>query len=160
MSVPALMLGLLADMFYAFVSAPCQYDASQVQLQDCFINPLVQIINMEDSGTSRENLTWIEAQMDYLVQLLLEQSRIPGMKLGGGLKAKAYTAIERSMIDRFGRDFTKDKIKNKLKYAKPNLSVMKEIMNTSGFGYDPTNKCIQVDPPVWSEYIEDNEDEA
>ncbi|KAF3781704.1 hypothetical protein EJ110_NYTH25905 [Nymphaea thermarum] len=109
---------------------------------------------MEDSGTSRENLTWTEAQMDYLVQLLLEQSSIPGMKSGGGLKAKAYTAIERSMIDRFRRDFTKDKIKNKLKYAKPNLTVLKEMMNTSGFGYDATNKCIEVDPQVWSEYIE------
>ncbi|XP_031504691.1 uncharacterized protein LOC116267220 [Nymphaea colorata] len=109
---------------------------------------------MEDSGPSRENLTWTEAQMDYLVQLLLEQSRIPGMQSGGGLKSKAYTAIEKGMIDRYGKDFTKEKIKNKLKYVKLKLTVMKEILNTSGLGYDPINKCIDVDPQVWSEYIE------
>ncbi|KAF3779461.1 hypothetical protein EJ110_NYTH41406 [Nymphaea thermarum] len=68
-----------------------------------------------DSGPSRENLTWTEAQMDYLVQLLVEQSRIPGMKSGGGLKSKAYTAIEKGMIDKFGLEFSKEKIKNKLK---------------------------------------------
>ncbi|XP_031502614.1 uncharacterized protein LOC116265811 [Nymphaea colorata] len=109
---------------------------------------------MEDNGPSRENQTWTEAQMDYLVQLLVEQSRILGMKSGGGLKSKAYTTIEKSMMERFGLDFSKDKIKNKLKYSKPNLTIMKEIMNTSGFGYDPINKCIEVDPQVWSDYIE------
>ncbi|KAF3780235.1 hypothetical protein EJ110_NYTH39732 [Nymphaea thermarum] len=98
-----------------------------------------------DSGPSRENLTWTSEQMDYLIQLLVEQSRIPGMKSGGGLKSKAYTAIEKGMVDKFGSEFTKEKIKNKLKYSKPNLTVMKEILNTSGFGYDPINKCIEVD---------------
>ncbi|KAF3776882.1 hypothetical protein EJ110_NYTH47294 [Nymphaea thermarum] len=107
-----------------------------------------------DSGPSRENLTWTLEQMDYLVQLLVEQSRIPGMKSGGGLKSKAYTAIEKGMVDKFGSEFTKEKIKNKLKYSKPNLTVMKEILNTSGFGYDPINKCIEVDSQVWNEYIQ------
>ncbi|KAF3785656.1 hypothetical protein EJ110_NYTH27156 [Nymphaea thermarum] len=93
-------------------------------------------------------------QMDYLVQLLVEQSRIPGMKSGGGLKSKAYTAIEKGMVDKFGYEFTKEKIKNKLKYSKPNLTVMKEILNTNGFGYDPINKCIEVDSQVWNEYIQ------
>ncbi|KAF3788920.1 hypothetical protein EJ110_NYTH05917 [Nymphaea thermarum] len=114
----------------------------------------IQNGTMEDSGPSRENLTWTENQMDYLVQLLVEQSRIPGMKSGGGLKPKAYTAIEKLMIKRFGVEFTKDKIKNKLKYTKPNLTVMKEMLNTSGFGYDPINKCIQVDAQVWNDYIQ------
>ncbi|KAF3782008.1 hypothetical protein EJ110_NYTH35401 [Nymphaea thermarum] len=103
-------------------------------------------VTMEDNGPSRENLTWTEPQMDYLVQLLVEQSRMPDMKSGGGLKPKAYTTIEKNMMKRFGPEFTKDKIKNKLKYSKPNLSVMKEMLNTSGFGYDPINKCIEVDP--------------
>ncbi|XP_031490498.1 uncharacterized protein At2g29880-like [Nymphaea colorata] len=31
---------------------------------------------------------------------------------------------------------------------------MKEMLNTSGFGYDPINKCIEVDPQVWNDYIE------
>ncbi|KAF3786836.1 hypothetical protein EJ110_NYTH24520 [Nymphaea thermarum] len=98
--------------------------------------------------------------MDYLVQLLVEQSRIPGMKSGGRLKSKAYTAMEKGMIDKFGLEFSKEKIKNKLKYSKPNLTVMKEILNTSGFGYDPINKCTEVDPQVWNDYIQDNEDDS
>ncbi|KAF3775760.1 hypothetical protein EJ110_NYTH49694 [Nymphaea thermarum] len=84
----------------------------------------------------------------------LYRSRIPGMKSGGGLKPKAYTTIEKLMIERFSVEFTKDKIKNKLKYIKPNLTVMKEMLNTSGFGYDPITKCIQVDAPVWNDYIQ------
>ncbi|KAF3784578.1 hypothetical protein EJ110_NYTH24130 [Nymphaea thermarum] len=83
-----------------------------------------------------------------------EQSRIPDMKSGGGLKPKAYTTIEKLMMERFSVEFTKDKIKNKLKYTKPNLTVMKEMLNTSGFGYDPINKCIEVDPQVWNDYIQ------
>ncbi|KAF3788270.1 hypothetical protein EJ110_NYTH21252 [Nymphaea thermarum] len=72
------------------------------------------------------------------------------MKSGGN----AYTAIEKLMIERFSVEFTKDKIKNKLKYTKPNQTVMKEMLNTSGFGYDPINKCIQVDAQVWNDYIQ------
>ncbi|KAF3788144.1 hypothetical protein EJ110_NYTH20074 [Nymphaea thermarum] len=106
----------------------------------------MQVITMEDSGPSRENFTWTEGQMDSLVQLLLEQSHIPGMKSGGGLKSKAYITIEENMIDHFGREFTKNKIKNKLKHTKPNLTVMKIFINTSGFGYNPFNKCVDVDP--------------
>ncbi|XP_031501660.1 uncharacterized protein LOC116265241 [Nymphaea colorata] len=107
---------------------------------------------MEDNGSS--SLTWTEPQMDYLVELLVEHSRMPGIKSGGGLKSKAYTAIEKSMMDRFSSEFSKDKIKNKLKYYKPNLTVMKKILNTSGFGYDPIKKYIDVNPQVWSDYIE------
>ncbi|KAF3776853.1 hypothetical protein EJ110_NYTH47083 [Nymphaea thermarum] len=117
-------------------------------------NIIIQNVTMEDSGPSRENLTWTDLQMDYLVQLLVEQSRIPDMKSSGGLKPKAYTTIEKLMIERFSFEFTKDKIKNKLKYTKPNLTVMKEMLNTSGFGYDPINKCIQLDAQVWNDYIQ------
>ncbi|KAF3773672.1 hypothetical protein EJ110_NYTH54857 [Nymphaea thermarum] len=115
--------------------------------------PIALVFRTFDSGPLMENLTWTSEQMDYLVQLLVEQSRIPGMKSGGGLKSKAYKIIEKGMIDKFGPEFSKEKIKNKLKYSKLNLTVMKEILNTSGFGYDPINKCIEVDP-------QDNEDDC
>ncbi|XP_031489637.1 uncharacterized protein At2g29880-like [Nymphaea colorata] len=28
------------------------------------------------------------------------------------------------------------------------------LLNTSGFGYDPINKCIEVDPQVWNDYVQ------
>ncbi|KAF3776487.1 hypothetical protein EJ110_NYTH46714 [Nymphaea thermarum] len=76
------------------------------------------------------------------------------MKSGGNLKSKAYKAIERNMIDKFGADFTVEKIKNKLTSTKADFNVCKQILSTSGFGWDPTNKCVEVDNEVWAEYIQ------
>ncbi|KAF3789150.1 hypothetical protein EJ110_NYTH07248 [Nymphaea thermarum] len=76
------------------------------------------------------------------------------MKSGGNLKSKAYKAIERNMIDNFGADFTVEKIKNKLKGTKADFNVCKQILSTSGFGWDPTNKCVEVENEFWAEYIE------
>ncbi|CAN6477162.1 unnamed protein product [Victoria cruziana] len=110
---------------------------------------------MEDCGSSKGDvLYWTDEQMDYLVQLLVEQSRIPGMKANGGLKSKAYRVMERKMIEKFGPQFTRDKIKNKLKYAKPTMNACREILKASGFGWDPTNKCVTGDTKAWSDYIQ------
>ncbi|CAN6471032.1 unnamed protein product [Victoria cruziana] len=107
-----------------------------------------------DQINKRENIVWADNEIDYLVHCLIEQARMPGMRVKGGLKGRAMTAIEKKMIEKFGPEFTKEKIKNKLKYVKPNLTICKEILETSGFNWDPVKKCIDVDDNVWRDYIQ------
>ncbi|XP_031485758.1 uncharacterized protein At2g29880-like [Nymphaea colorata] len=76
------------------------------------------------------------------------------MKSGGNLKPKAYKAIEQKMIEKFGPGFTVEKIKNKLKITKADYNICKQILTTSGFGWNPTHKCVDVDNEVWAVYIQ------
>ncbi|KAF3771459.1 hypothetical protein EJ110_NYTH60341, partial [Nymphaea thermarum] len=112
-------------------------------------------IAMEGTSNSRnDSLVWTDAQLEYLINLLVQQSRLPGMKSGANLKPKAYKAIEQKMIEQFGPGFTVEKIKNKLKITKADYNICKQILATSGFGWDPTNKCVEVEHQVWADYIE------
>ncbi|CAN6443440.1 unnamed protein product [Victoria cruziana] len=112
--------------------------------------------DMKDSEMSRGDdlFFWGSEQMDYLVQLLLEQARIPGMRSRTGLKKQAYLEIEKKMIEKYGSAFTKKKLKDNFKSAAQSLTICKEILNTSGFSWDPNNKRIIVDLSVWAEYIQ------
>ncbi|KAF3776980.1 hypothetical protein EJ110_NYTH39800 [Nymphaea thermarum] len=106
------------------------------------------------SNSRTDSLIWTDAQLEFLINLLVEQSRLPGMKSGANLKSKAYKAIEQKMMEQFGPGFTVEKIKNKLKITKAYYNMCKQILATSGFGWDPTNKCVEVDNEVWAEYIQ------
>ncbi|KAF3789975.1 hypothetical protein EJ110_NYTH17399 [Nymphaea thermarum] len=107
------------------------------------------------SNTRTDSLIWTDAQLEFLINLLVQQSRLPGMKSGANLKPKAYKAIEQKMIEQFGPGFTVEKIKNKLKITKADYNMCKQILATSGFGWDPTNKCVVVENEVWAEYIKE-----
>lgn len=112
----------------------------------------------QDEGQCERDssLTWSSHQVDYLIECMLEQARIPGMKAGGGLKLNAMMAVAVKMMERFGPEYNLDKIKNKLKRARPNLRVCKELLNTAGFSWNSEKKCIEVDDAVWREYIKVN----
>lgn len=110
----------------------------------------------QDEGQSDRNgtLKWSDYQVEYLITCMLEQARTPGMKLGGKLRGKAMREVERKMIERFGPEYNLEKIKNKLKRARPNMHICKEILNTNGFSWNKERKQIQVDDAVWSDYIQ------
>ncbi|KAF3790697.1 hypothetical protein EJ110_NYTH03082 [Nymphaea thermarum] len=60
---------------------------------------------MEGTSNSRtDSLIWTDAQLEFLINLLVEQSRLPGMKSGANLKPKACKAISQKMIEQFGPD--------------------------------------------------------
>ncbi|XP_031494282.1 uncharacterized protein At2g29880-like [Nymphaea colorata] len=62
--------------------------------------------------------------------------------------------VEQKMIEAYGPMFTLEKIRKKLKRAKPDLQLMKEMLTASGFGWDPDKKMIQADDNVWKEYTQ------
>ncbi|XP_031494245.1 uncharacterized protein At2g29880-like [Nymphaea colorata] len=109
---------------------------------------------MEGSSSRNDSLVWSDAQLDHLIELLVEQSRLPSMKSGANLKPKAYKVIERQMIEMFGPNFKVEKIKNKLKSTKADYNECRQILSTSGFGWDPINQCVDVENEVWVEYIQ------
>ncbi|KAF3788816.1 hypothetical protein EJ110_NYTH20337 [Nymphaea thermarum] len=85
---------------------------------------------------------------------ITQQSRLPSMKSDGNLKEKAYKAIKQKMMEKFGSKFTTEKIKNKLKSTKAYHNICEQILATSRFGWNPTNKCVDVDNEVWAFYIQ------
>lgn len=45
------------------------------------------------------------------------------------------------MRKEFGHEFLKDKLKNRLKTIKKQFSILKALLNGSGFGWDDCRKC-------------------
>ncbi|KAF3773579.1 hypothetical protein EJ110_NYTH55030 [Nymphaea thermarum] len=113
--------------------------------------PIEDVVPMEGSTSRNDSLIWTDALLEYLINILVQQSRLLGMKSGGNLKPKVYKAIEDGRKE---LDSTIKKIKNKLKSTKAGYNVCKPILATSGLGWDPTNKCIGVDNEVWAVYIQ------
>ncbi|KAF3779783.1 hypothetical protein EJ110_NYTH35728 [Nymphaea thermarum] len=150
--LPSLIRCLSAAASYCFNPLLLHAAATQPKVIHAAATPTEA---MEGTSNSRnDSLVWTDAQLEYLINLLVQQSRLPGMKSGGNLKPKAYKAIEQRMIEQFGPGFTIEKIKNKLKITKANYNICKQILATSGFGWDPTNKCVEVENQVWADYIE------
>ncbi|RWR76297.1 L10-interacting MYB domain-containing protein [Cinnamomum micranthum f. kanehirae] len=57
------------------------------------------------------------------------------------------------MQTKFGPEFNKDKLKNKLKSCKKWYSAMKAMLNLSGFGWDEERKKDTAEAGVWDDYI-------
>uniref|UniRef100_A0A5K0XDW5 Myb/SANT-like domain-containing protein n=1 Tax=Nymphaea colorata TaxID=210225 RepID=A0A5K0XDW5_9MAGN len=93
-------------------------------------------------SSHHDKLQWDEDQVQFLFDMMLEHAKILGMRTSGGLKETTMKVVEQKMMEAYGPIFTLKKIRNKLKRAKPDLQVMKEMLNASGFGWDPDKKII------------------
>ena len=53
----------------------------------------------------------------------------------------------------YGASFSKDKLKNRFKTLEKAYSVMKTLLNLSGFGWCKTRKMVTTEGPVWDDYL-------
>ncbi|XP_077237145.1 uncharacterized protein LOC143878798 [Tasmannia lanceolata] len=98
------------------------------------------------------NHYWNTEMDKVLVDALLEQVS-EGHKIPNGFKDVAYTATSRAMNSRYGKDMTKEHIKNQVKTLKKKFVAVNTIINTSGFGWDDVNKKIEVTEDVYNAWV-------
>ncbi|XP_077242084.1 uncharacterized protein At2g29880-like [Tasmannia lanceolata] len=98
------------------------------------------------------NHYWNTEMDKVLVDALLEQVS-EGHKIPNGFKDIAYTAASRAMNSRYGKDMTKEHIKNQVKTLKKKFVAINTIINTSGFGWDDVNKKIEVTEDVYNAWV-------
>ncbi|XP_077239711.1 uncharacterized protein LOC143880609 [Tasmannia lanceolata] len=98
------------------------------------------------------NHYWNTEMDKVLVDALLEQVS-EGHKIPNGFKDVAYTAASRAMNSRYGKDMTKEHIKNRVKTLKKKFVAVNTIINTNGFGWDDVNKKIEVTEDVYNAWV-------
>ena len=87
-----------------------------------------------------------------LTYFMCEQCK-GGKSIPGGLTIEGWSEIMKQMKTQFGTDFKKDKLKNHFKSFKTWYSVMKTLVNLSGFGWDEDKKMVTAENGVWDDYI-------
>ncbi|XP_057414812.1 uncharacterized protein LOC130709459 [Lotus japonicus] len=100
----------------------------------------------EANGDPRKSRTWTlieeENLMNILQELVVEGQKQPN----GKFKAGAHEIAAQRMKARMeGIDITFKHVANKLKRWNTKYTAVFDMINTSGFGWDDTKKCVIVD---------------
>ena len=90
-----------------------------------------------------------------MLTLLQEQIKM-GKKGDRGFKEEAYNAVASAMTESSNGAYvmTSSSVKNRYKHLKQLYYAMKEMMNASGFGYDPVSKQVVADEALWNTWLE------
>ena len=100
----------------------------------------------------KKNLTWTDDMDDFLIDSLLDEM-LQGQKIGGSFTKSALVSVAYLMREKFGLACHSDHIKNRMKTLKKNYSAAKEILNSSGFGFNYETQRIEAVSGVWESYV-------
>ena len=103
-------------------------------------------------GSTLRNIKWTNTNDVVLLHIMLEM-RKEGKVIPGGFTSEGWALITKEMQTKFGPEFSKDKLKNRLKSYKTWYSAMKAMLNLGGFGWDEERKKVTVEAGVWDDYI-------
>ncbi|RWR90989.1 L10-interacting MYB domain-containing protein [Cinnamomum micranthum f. kanehirae] len=98
--------------------------------------------------SSSKNIKWPTRQDEMLIYFMREQCK-EGKSIPGGFTTEGWSEITKQMKTQFSTDFNKDKLKNHFKSFKKWYSVMKTLLNWSGFGWDVDTKMAHPDATMY-----------
>ncbi|KAL4192011.1 hypothetical protein AMTRI_Chr06g170120 [Amborella trichopoda] len=102
-----------------------------------------------------KNYYWNAHQDDYFIDLMVnEVSR--GRKTGGVFHKDAWNAMTKAMKAKYGEDFDKDRLRNRLKTIKGQYSNVKQLLQQSGFWWNEETKMVTGDEAVWDDFIQEH----
>ena len=100
----------------------------------------------------KKNTTWTESADECLADILIEQINLRRND-ETGWTTEGWREIERKMKEKYGREYIKDKIRNRLRTLKHHYNHIKTLMGLSGFGWDDFTKKVTASDQVWDDYI-------
>ncbi|KAK1278356.1 hypothetical protein QJS04_geneDACA023285 [Acorus gramineus] len=78
-----------------------------------------------------------------------------GRRIDGGFTSTGWAEVVTAFLTKFPQlGLNKDKLRERLRTMKKKYLVVKEMMEQSGFGWNPTTNTIEVDKYVWEPYLE------
>ncbi|GLT92209.1 hypothetical protein SLE2022_100590 [Rubroshorea leprosula] len=95
---------------------------------------------------------------EALMDAFLHQHNL-GNKVNGSFTTKAHENMVNELKEKLGKYVDKDKVKNRIKTLKANLSKSHDFFkNLSGFSWNPVTKLWSAKPEVWDALIKVNKD--
>ncbi|XP_077237308.1 uncharacterized protein LOC143878981 [Tasmannia lanceolata] len=107
-----------------------------------------------DKGKKKNN-HWGDDDDRYLVAALSNQVA-QGNKIANGFKEVGIHAVAHELTLKFGREITKDHVRNRIKTLKTTYRAVHTILSLSGIGWDTQLCKISVEEEVKNEYLKTN----
>lgn len=109
-------------------------------------------VKVSTTMTGKKNLTWDDDMDDMLIDSLIDQMH-KGQKISGSFTRNAYATVACLITQKFGMSCHSENVKNRMKTLKSNFSEAKDILNSSGFGFNQSTQRIEATTSVWETYI-------
>ncbi|GLT34090.1 hypothetical protein SLA2020_086320 [Shorea laevis] len=110
------------------------------------------------NASEEGKLVWTPMMDEALMDAFLHQHNL-GNRVNGSFTTKAYENIVNELKEKLGKEVDKDKVKNRIKTLKANLSKSHDLFkNLSGFSWSPVTKLWSAEPEVWDALIKVNND--
>ena len=116
-------------------------------------------IGMEvgDSNKNRNRRVWSREEEEALL-IILEDVVAQGQRCDtGSFKSGTISIIERQLADMCPQSNLRvnPHIESKLKMWKKHYSIVYDMLNKSGFGWNDSKKCVEVDSDeAWTTYVQ------
>ncbi|GLT99856.1 hypothetical protein SLE2022_172680 [Rubroshorea leprosula] len=106
-----------------------------------------------ENASEEGKLVWTPIMDEALMDAFLHQHNL-GNRVNGSFTTKAYENIVNELKEKLGKEVDKDKVKNRMKTLKANLSKSHDLFkNLSGFSWSPVTKLWSAEPEVWDALI-------
>ncbi|GLT26306.1 hypothetical protein SLA2020_013870 [Shorea laevis] len=111
-----------------------------------------------ENASEEGKLIWTPKMDEALMDAFLHQHNL-GNRVNGSFTTKAYENVVNELKEKLGKDVDKDKVKNRIKTLKANLSKSHDLFKTLlGFSWSPITKLWSAEPEVWDALIKVNKD--
>ena len=113
----------------------------------------------ESRGPGKNKRAWSDDENSTLIEVMLEVHNTGKYKADRGFKPGYFLAVERGLQAKLpGRGIKANPhIESIIKLLRSHFNVIYDMLygaNTSGFGWDPLNKCVVAEKPVWDGYVQ------
>ncbi|KIJ33469.1 hypothetical protein M422DRAFT_264574 [Sphaerobolus stellatus SS14] len=111
----------------------------------------------EKKPVPKPKVTWNAAQDDTLITTLEEQKKL-GLQSESGWKGTVWTTVAGVINKEHSSDVPKgsDQCKSRFGRLKEEYKVVKELLGTSGFGWDEGKGVVTAEETVWAPLIKAN----
>ncbi|XP_059651051.1 uncharacterized protein LOC132298673 [Cornus florida] len=109
----------------------------------------------KNEGNKKDRFVWTQQMEDAFIDVLYYQ-HIKGNRVDGTFTSKAYDEMVKELCAKLEMDFTKDRIKNRLKTIKTHFNEWYDLFKNglSGFAWSGETKMWSAEPEVWNSLIE------
>ena len=109
--------------------------------------------NVSTKKTPRSCRFWRKVEEDALIKVMLAEFS-DKWSADNGFKPGFFSLVEKQLEKVFPESHLKVEphIESKVKYWRQTYNKVFDILQLSGFGWDHTNKKVEVVPTVWDEY--------
>lgn len=107
---------------------------------------------MSTNSDNSQRAKWNLDRQEILLEELIMQANL-GKRADNSFKAEAWEGAKNGLNLACSTRFTTDQIKTMWNTLRQKYTLVKQLRQLSGFGWDPVNHLVEADDSVWDPYL-------